>query len=99
MKAEVAARGDGLEAPLVKMDLPEEKLEKHRSFVPPVPEELGVVGRHNDRLAPHPGAQMLDLTLAVVHEVAGVLGCAKVGDAGIVGPLVVKFPVGDREVL
>ena len=78
--AQVAARRDRRDGALVVLELAEEELEEHRPLVPPVPEELRVVGRDDDRPAVHVRAQVLDLLLAIEHEVARVLGRAQVRD-------------------
>ena len=84
---------------LVVLELAEEELEEHRPLVPPVPEELCVVRRDDDGAAVHVRAQVLDLLLAVEHEVARVLGRAQVGLVRVVQALVVHRAVGDRVVL
>ena len=47
-------------------------IEEVRPLVPPVAEELGVVGADDDRRTVHLGGQVPDLLLAIEHEVAGV---------------------------
>jgi hypothetical protein len=84
----------GATAALVVLHLAEEELEKHRPLVPPVTEELRVVGRHDDGTTVHVRAQVLDLPLAVEHEVAGVLGGAQYAWCGSYGPLVVRASGG-----
>mgnify|MGYP003333030029 CR=1 FL=1 len=63
---------------LVEDGLADEEVQEPRALEPPVPEELGVVGRdHDGRWAiGELAAQPRDLVHAVVEEVSGVLGGA-----------------------
>jgi len=50
-----------IERVLVEVDLAEQEVEEVGPLVPPVTEQLGVIGRHDDGLAVHERGQILRL--------------------------------------
>jgi hypothetical protein len=81
------------------VELAEEIAEEDRALVPPVAEQLRVVGADDDRRAIHAVRETLDLVLSRRPEVRRVLPGPLPRDVGIVHPLVVQLLVGDRVVL
>ncbi len=59
MALEVVARGDRFDHVLIVVQLAEEIAEEERPLVPPVSEELGVVGADDDRRTVHVRRQTL----------------------------------------
>src|SRR5450432_273046 len=96
---EVVARRERLDGVLVEVKLTEQVVEKDRAFVPPVPEELGVVRAHDHGRPIHLGAQPPRLLLAVAAEVRGVQPRLAARDLRVVDPLVVELVVSDGVVL
>ena len=69
---------------------PQDALQPRWTLVPPVPEQLGVVGRHHDRLATVPLPQRAQPGHDRVHEVLDVQAKRVRGERGIIGFLGVR---------
>ena len=99
MPVQVFRNRDGLDRLLVVVHLAQQEVDPVRPLEPPVAEQLGVVGGHDQRRpAVHGAGQPFDLLLAVEHEVAGVLGRLVQGRLRVVGLLVVGA-AGDLVIL
>src|SRR6059036_639983 len=74
MPAQIFLGRDQRKSLLVVVGFASEEVEPLRSFIPPMSEQLGVVGRQDERRTVHDGGKAVDLFHARAEEVAGVLG-------------------------
>ena len=98
MLVEILRHRDRLDRLLVVVHLAQQEVDPVRPLEPPVAEQLGVVGRDDQRRPVHRAGQPFDLLFAVEHEVAGVLGGLVQRGLGVVGLLVVGA-AGDLVIL
>src|ERR1035441_8098394 len=81
---------------LLVADLADEEVEKLRSFIPPMPEQLGVIRRDDDGRAIQDAFELVDLCDAFVEEMPGVLAR---GGEGVVALVNLLFALaGDAEI-
>src|SRR5665213_906813 len=81
---------------LLVADFAHEEVEKFRPFIPPMPEQFGVIGRDDDRRAIQNAFELLHLRDAFIQKMPGVPARGGEGLVALVNLLLAR--AGDAEV-